>query len=41
MVDDHTVYAMWLGAPVDLKVDTLQRRGYQDALLPTTVVHPA
>jgi aromatic ring-cleaving dioxygenase len=41
MVDDHTVYAMWLGVPVDLKVDTLQRRGYQDALLPTTVAHPA
>src|ERR1700722_15600953 len=33
MVDDHTAYAMWLGAPVDLKVDTLQRRGYQDALM--------
>jgi aromatic ring-cleaving dioxygenase len=41
MLDDHTVYAMWLGAPVDLRVDTLQRRGYQDALLPTTVAHPA
>jgi DOPA 4,5-dioxygenase len=41
MLDDHTVYAMWLGAPVDLKVDTLQRRGYEDALLPTAVAHPA
>ena len=34
MVNDHTVYALWLGAPVDLKIDTLQRRGYGAALLP-------
>jgi len=34
MVDDHTVYALWLGTPVDLKIDTLQRRGYGTALLP-------
>jgi aromatic ring-cleaving dioxygenase len=34
MVDDHTVYALWLGAPVDLRINTLQRRGYGDALLP-------
>jgi DOPA 4,5-dioxygenase len=34
MVDDHTVYALWLGTPVRLKLDTLQRRGYSAALLP-------
>ena len=34
MVDDHTVYALWLGSPVRLKLDTMQRRGYSDALLP-------
>jgi DOPA 4,5-dioxygenase len=34
MLDDHTVYAMWLGAPITLKLDTMQRRGYREALLP-------
>lgn len=34
MVDDHSVYALWLGEPVKLKLDTLKRRGYSDALLP-------
>jgi DOPA 4,5-dioxygenase len=34
MVDDHTVYALWLGAPITLKLDTMQRRGYGEALLP-------
>lgn len=34
MVDDHSVYALWLGSPVDLKLDTMQRRGYGEALLP-------
>ena len=34
MVDDHTVYAMWLGAPIKLRLDTMQRRGYSEALLP-------
>ncbi len=34
MVDDHTVYALWLGTPVTLKIDTMQRRGYGTALLP-------
>jgi aromatic ring-cleaving dioxygenase len=33
MVDDHTVYATWLGQPVDLVLDHMQRRGYR-ALLP-------
>jgi aromatic ring-cleaving dioxygenase len=35
MVDDHSDYALWLGSPVALKLDTMQRRGYSDALLPT------
>jgi aromatic ring-cleaving dioxygenase len=34
MVDDHTIYAMWLGTPVNLKIETLQRRGYREELLP-------
>jgi DOPA 4,5-dioxygenase len=34
MVDDHTVYALWLGSPIRLKLDTMQRRGYSAALLP-------
>jgi aromatic ring-cleaving dioxygenase len=34
MVDDHTVYALWLGTPIKLKLDTMQRRGYSEALLP-------
>jgi aromatic ring-cleaving dioxygenase len=35
MLDDHTVHALWLGTPIDLKLDTLQRRGYRAELLPT------
>jgi len=35
MVDDHTVYVLWLGTPVKLKLDTMQRRGYGADLLPT------
>ena len=34
MVDDHSVYAVWLGNPVELRLNTMQRRGYQAALLP-------
>jgi aromatic ring-cleaving dioxygenase len=34
MVDDHTVYALWLGTPIKLVLDRMQRRGYSDALLP-------
>jgi DOPA 4,5-dioxygenase len=34
MVDDHTVYATWLGRPVELVLDQMQRRGYREALLP-------
>jgi aromatic ring-cleaving dioxygenase len=26
MVDDHTVYALWLGTPVKLVLDTMRRR---------------
>ena len=37
MVDDHSVYAIWLGEPVALKLDTMQRRGYGAALLPAPV----
>jgi hypothetical protein len=36
MVDDHTVYALWLGEPVALILDQMQRRGYRDALLPAS-----
>lgn len=32
-VDDHSVYAMWLGTPVGLKLETL-RCGYRPELLP-------
>ncbi len=35
MVDDHSVYALWLGMPIKLKLETLQRRGYGAALLPS------
>ena len=34
MVDDHTIYALWLGMPIELRLDTMQRRGYREALLP-------
>jgi aromatic ring-cleaving dioxygenase len=32
-VDDHSIYALWLGTPVPLKLGTL-RRGYRPELLP-------
>ena len=32
-VDDHSIYAMWLGTPVLLKLETL-RRSYRAELLP-------
>ena len=35
MVDDHSVYALWLGTPIKLKLDTMQRRGYRAELLPS------
>ena len=41
MVDDHSIHALWLGTPVDLKLDTLRRRGYGEALLPTASARPA
>ena len=33
-VDDHSIYAMWLGTPVPLKLETL-RRNYRPELLPS------
>ena len=41
MVDDHTIYALWLGKPVALKLATMQRRGYGAALLPKDAAHAA
>jgi aromatic ring-cleaving dioxygenase len=41
MVDDHTIYALWLGTPVTLKLDTMRRTGYGAELLPTAPAHPA
>jgi aromatic ring-cleaving dioxygenase len=35
MVDDHSIYALWLGTPIKLKLETMQRRGYRAELLPT------
>ena len=40
MVDDHTVYALWLGTPITLKLDTMQRRGYRPELLPGATRQP-
>jgi DOPA 4,5-dioxygenase len=34
MVDDHTIYALWLGNPVTLRLETMRRQGYGAALLP-------
>jgi len=34
-VDDHSRYALWLGTPVPLKLETL-RRSYRSELLPAT-----
>jgi aromatic ring-cleaving dioxygenase len=36
MVDDHTVYALWLGKPITLVLDHMRRRGYRGALLPAS-----
>jgi aromatic ring-cleaving dioxygenase len=33
-VDDHSIYALWLGTPVPLKLHTL-RRSYRAELLPS------
>ena len=41
MVDDHTIYAAWLGQPIVLKLDTMQRRGYGPALLPKDAARDA
>ena len=34
MVDDHTVYALWLRTPVKLNLETMRREGYPADLLP-------
>ena len=34
MVDDHTVYALWFGTPVPLKLNTM-RRSYRAEQYPT------
>ncbi|WP_428490385.1 DOPA 4,5-dioxygenase family protein [Rhodopila sp.] len=39
MIDDHSVHAMWLGTPVKLKLDHMQRTGYRPEQLPE--VQPA
>jgi len=41
MVDDHTVFALWLGTPVELKLDTMRRRSYGADLLPSALAQPA
>jgi len=41
MVDDHSDYALWLGTPVELKLDILRGRDYPAALLPTAAAHRA
>src|SRR5689334_17026090 len=33
--NDHTAYAMWLGAPVALKTETLRHAPVGDALMPS------
>jgi aromatic ring-cleaving dioxygenase len=41
MYVDHTDYALWLGTPVTLKVDTLRDRPYSAGLLPAGSSHAA
>lgn len=41
MVDDHTIYALWLGKPVDLTLGHMKRRGYGADLLPAAVAAQA
>jgi aromatic ring-cleaving dioxygenase len=36
---DHTVYALWLGTPVKLNLETMRREGYPADLLPAAS-HP-
>lgn len=35
MVDDRCISALWLGTPIKLELDTVQRRGYRAERLPT------
>ena len=41
MVDDHSIHALWLGTPIELKLDTLRNRSYRPELLPTGEAHSA
>jgi aromatic ring-cleaving dioxygenase len=41
MADDHSIYALWLGTPVALKLDGMRRRSYGATLLPTDAVQAA
>jgi DOPA 4,5-dioxygenase len=34
--NDHTAFAMWLGAPVALKTDTLRHAPVRDSLMPSS-----
>ena len=41
MADDHSVYALWLGTPVKLKIDHMRGRAYGTDLLPTGTAQAA
>lgn len=41
MYDDHSVYALWLGTPVKLKLDHMRQRKYGADLLPTGATEAA
>jgi aromatic ring-cleaving dioxygenase len=41
MYDDHSIYALWLGTPVTLKLDHMKGRPYGADLLPTGVAQAA
>ena len=40
MVDDHSIYALWLGTPVAMDLDFLRGRPYSEGLLPAGVAQP-
>ena len=41
MADDHSVYALWLGTPVTLKLDGMRGRPYGADLLPAGTAQAA
>lgn len=41
MYDDHSIYALWLGTPVKLKLDHMKGRPYGADLLPTNAARAA